>query len=481
MPIYNSIIPETETHILFPVVKQAAHYLINSLGMNKYIKNNIFIDMGWTTVKGTQENHSFLTRANQLQMKVTTTNINQQKWEYNNWLFSTGEGIPHYTINTQYPNILADINANIFLYEMYLPCTLTCECNFLFVDRNLSYEVTDKLQHRYSPGTVFTISLIYDYPVPKDMISLLYSLYKYRRFKDPLSFYQYFQLTAKQQFGLLKHRAADIHELCFEKTILDSLISIESGIDKPSENKVNDTTETYEVPCTLIVQFERASQLMLKYPCAVDNQLIDSVLIPQPIRKNDEPFTSALGMHPLPLFNQVGRKYFKRIHHDPLVFPFYDDWKIPEFSNFYKAYFPTMIFLYLIDESGETTIDLLDLPEDYKLHPLVIEILKLQKENTLFKFDSIFNITFFRNNSVDELDDLSISDDLKITFKTRAISPIRHMVLSEIRDFRRLNLDYVDIVNKNKPFFFLEDDLDVPSRLTNRIFKNRLTARGSSI
>lgn len=477
MPTVHSIIPETETHILLPVANQVAHYIIDSLGLSQHINNDIFIDTGWTTVKGTQDNHKFRIRKNSLQMKATLRSIAQQKWEYQNSHFSTGYGIPHYSIVTQYPKLVDDPAANIVAYEMFLPCTLVCECNFWFTNRNLAYELLDKLQHRYTPGTTLTISLNYDFPLPKDILSLLYSLYKHRRFGTERPFSEYFSLIACQRFDVVERRAQGARELVIEKNLIDSLITFEHEVDRPTENKNKKTTEFYDVPLTVTVQFQRSSEIILKYPCVVDNTLIPSVLIPNPGRNHDLPIASARGHHPVPYIDRTYR-FLHPTRRDPIRFPFYDDWLPPYNHLRQRTYHPFFISMYLIDETDKTVIDLRQLQDGYSLHPVVLEILKLQGKES-FQADVIFNVALYLNDSFEDSSKLEFTDDLKIVVDAKSIYQQRRLVISEISDYGYLNPKWWELI-KEYPDFFYPNTIgehryvDWPIR----IFWNTIVTRG---
>ena len=486
MPILHSVIPETETHIILPVGKQVAHYLVNSLGLSKQIKDNIFVDTGWTTTKGTRDNHRFRIRSNSLQMKVSLRPIGNQKWEYHNDTFNTGfHGQSILNIAANYPKVVEDPDANLTMYEMFLPCTLDCECKFWFVDRNLAYELLDKLQHRYTSNTVTTLHINYDYPLSKDMLSMLYNLYLFRdiKYKDvdkKISFNEYFNMIARQKFDVVKARAANHKEIVIEKNIINALLSFEHENDKPQENKQRKSTEYYEISLNTSIQFQRASELVLHYPIIIDNQLLPERLIPIP-RNNDQPIQSiADATHPLPYFELLHRKIHRKMY-EPIRFPFYDtDW-LPPYDHLRKhSYFPFFISAYLLDLDEEyTKIPLLDLQDDYKLHPVVLDVIKEQGYET-FHPDAIFNISLYMDDYIEARDKYFINENLEVCIKAKDIHPVRRIIISEISDKKQMNPKWWYLIKKHEWFFgikqlYWRDDYVAHQAL--RIFRNTLIPR----
>ena len=71
MPILHSVVSDTDIHVVDPIIHQLAHKLVDDLNLTKYIKNNIYIDTGFSAVKTTKDdNHSAILNRNQLKIQA---------------------------------------------------------------------------------------------------------------------------------------------------------------------------------------------------------------------------------------------------------------------------------------------------------------------------------------------------------------------------------------------------------------------------
>lgn len=467
MPVVHSVVSEANTHIHLPMITQVAHHLVNSLNLPQYIKNDIHIETGWTSTKGTRDDHSLRIRGNMFRVMATQASPHAPVFDYQTFNHVGGHTFYPGQLDIAYNPILRDPYSEVSLHEVPLPCSFTLDCTFWMIDRNLAYDIIKRLALRFSNGVVHSLSMVYDYPVPKDIISMLFGLFKFRKFsetddrfgeiiraKKELTFADWLDKTSIVNFVMAKSRARNTSELVINKHIDNALLSVEFEGGKPEEDKNMTVANTYQTNFTCRFQFAEAAALILKYPCIVDNTIVPANMIPQP-RANDTPIRSMKPAFQNPMlddaFNEL--RAVKDVD-EPVVCPYYDDWIVPENELWHRSYRPFFISIYTIEpEKLNTTIDLSGvLYEDSKLHDIVQYILKAQG-NESFRDDCIFNISAYLRDRRQLNSEMSLSPELMLTLKAQNIHPQRHLVISEITDYRYLNPKWWKYIEQFPDYF----------------------------
>ena len=494
MPIVHSVVPEADSHVYMPVLQQVAHHLVNSINIQEYIKNNILIETGWTTPKGTRKNHAFFTRTNTLKITAEQSSFMSPVFEMQSFEFAPGYRNNYAEVaKTHYYPLIEDNTAEIYLWESKLPASFTLNCSLWFNSRNVAYETIKRMFYRFTQGEIYTLSVAYDYPVPKDIISALFNLYKLRKFdiydwqfaeffKDTeertkeLSFRDWLSVTARVRFVTTKHRARADKELCINKIIDNALIQVDMDQGKPEEIKVNNVPEVYSIPFTVKIQFEESSAVVLKYPVIIDSTQLSTQFIPH-VRHNDTPIASQWPRYSNLLWNGTYHIH-SAVHQFPsgaIRIPYYDDWKVPWNHLFSKSYRPFFISLFSADVDKDVLqLDLKDvLYEDIRLKEFVLQTLKEQGNDT-FRSDVFFNITSYSREAIQATTDISLSDDLVLTIKAKDIHPQRHLVFYELTDFRYLNPKYWEYFKNHLKEFGFD-----PDNSNDKQYINAITGGGS--
>ena len=481
MPILHSVVSETDIHIVDPVIHQLAHKVIDDLNLTRYIKNNIYIDTGFSAVKTTRDdNHSAILNRNQLKIQaeinITPNNV---KWEATNFSHALGPaGMVQRNLSRDYPYIFNDTLNHIEIYQMLLPTYINLNCTLSLMERTLAYEVPSLLYRRYPPGMVFAREIFYDIPIPKDVFSMLFSLWKHKRYQKEDKFIDYINKYSNG-FEFLIHRAnTNKNELISKNVIINALVSTEYTDSKPEEVKINKMPLNYEIKFTIGIQFARPDMLVLKYPCVIDNTLLPDSLIVNPA-KQESPMESIQGTYPQSSLDWYIRRTKSRYIDRTLVrFPYYDNWEVPGSSSIIKKnYHPWFISLFLMDEDKEITSlelgDVLDEENGYEFHPILKEILKIQG-NESFNNGVLFNLSVFSNDTEVERSTLSMDENLTIYVPCKDLYKERRIVLSELTDIRKLNPKWYPLVREYSGFLNLDlKDLEYV------IYGNTSTSKGS--
>lgn len=462
MPILHSVVSETDIHIVDPVIHQLAHKVIDDLNLTRYIKNNIYIDTGFSAVKTTRDdNHSAILNRNQLKVQAEI-NItpNSVKWESTNFSHALEPaGMIQRNLARDYPCIFNDTLNNIQIYEMLLPTYINLNCTLSLMERTLAYEVPSLLYRRYPPGMTYAREIFYDIPIPKDIFSMLFSLWKHKKYNKEEKFIDYINKYSNNFEFLINRVNNKKNELISKNVIINALVSTEYTDSKPEEIKINKMPLNYEIKFTIGIQFARPDMLVLKYPCVIDNTLLPESLIVNP-NKQESPMESIQGYYPQSSIDwYIDRTKVNYVDRTLIQFPYYDNWQVPGSSSIMKkSYHPWFISLFLMDEDKEKTIlelgDILDEENGYEFHPILKEILKIQG-NDSFRNDVLFNLSVFNNNNEVERSTLSMDDNLNVSVPCIDLYKERRIVLSELTDIRRLNPKWYYLIKDYSGFLQL--------------------------
>lgn len=467
MPTVHSIVSEASDHIHLPMVTQVAHHIVNSLNLPAYIKDNIHIETGWTITKGTRDNHTFRVRGNTFKVVATLQSSQTPVFDYQTFNHAGGHTFYPGQLDMAFNPAFRDPVSEITVHEVPMPCSFVLECSFWLSDRNIAYDINKRLHLRFYTGIAHALSMSYDYPVPKDIISALFALFKHRKFdqtdpifkdlstsKDPITFAKWLDKLSIVNFVLASSRTGKRKELVINKSIDNALMTIDFEGAKPEEDIVHVTPNGYRLSFTCKFQFAEIVALILQYPCIVDNTLLPDTMIPK-VRSNDTPIRSMDVAYSNPMLNDAYHELSgNKIVPEAVQCPFYDDWRVPETELWKRSYRPFLISIYTAEpDKAVTTINLADvLYDNSKLHEIVQYILKKQGQES-FRDDCIFNITSYIRKRRQISTDMKLDDNLLLTIKAKDIHPQRHLVLSEISDYRFLNPKWWDLLKEFPDFF----------------------------
>lgn len=463
MPVWYSPVDETDIHVVYPVTKQFIHKLLTDLNLREVVQDRIYISTGWSGNKTSRYNHSAALWKDNVKVEVSISYPGSPKWDANTVAQFSGHGIYQSHLGIMYPTVFCDDTADISLREMILPMTLNFQIQLQIKDRNRAYRIPGQIIRRYTPGVVFGQTVTYDYPLPNDLLSLLFSLYKLRKFDgERPSFSEYLRKNSRNATQFSAHRTmrADELELVIKKYILNALVTYEYSEDKPQEIKSNELSYGYSVSLNATIQFQYTDNMLLEYPCVVDNTLLPPKMITT-TRNDADAIQGSDGDYPLKVFDGWIKAQNTQYFFDhPVVAPFYDDFRLPRnlFAN--RSYVPVYQAMFLIDEENEYTEIPLggDLGDGYVLHPILVKMLKKEK-NEAFRADVPFNIAVYSGFHFYTEESLSIDENLVLRVKTSNIHKPKRVVISEITDIRNVNSKWWPDILEDWPFYKITDQI----------------------
>lgn len=470
MPIYNTPVTEFTRHVLDPLVQTRIHSLIKSFNLQEIVKDNIHIKYGFSTGKSVRDaNKNINIRNNRLDVEVDV-NMNplNLKWDHTNFKLSSGYGYRKEQLTLD-RSVFMDPGVGVHLHLHETPCNVTMNVNFTTLSRTVAYTVISQYYNLYhgEDNTWMYTDFMYDLPINKRILNILYDIFKLRRFDtEQISFPGYMHAGSVCAISELINRAGTTKEIVLRAHKTNLIQEITMSADKPQENNDNQGTFSFSIPFNITTQFSRPDFYTLFYPITIMNSMIPARHIVSPYTKNET-------MNNVDFIkSQIERytyEYWKNeyVHFvNPLSSPYYDDWR-PPYEASYRNYTqrPFWILAVTLDETeqgfiADTTDVILfnEIVDKFHLHPIVEEIIGIQGCES-YEPDCLFNITVYKN-------DVEISkEELLWDTDSRAVSIPRnsrehryHIVISEMLDLNFLNPKWDFLVDRYKDFFKNKDN-----------------------
>ena len=477
MPLITCGILENVDHIFHPIVKQVAHRLVDSLNLTSIIGDGIYIDSDWSTHSKTSSlSKDAIVNADQFRVDVSVQlNPTSQKWDCYTFAHSCAHDLTLNNINDRVP-IFYDKNNSVRIIEMQTPVTFQLNCKISLQEAELAYTVANQLYAKYENGTVVHMNdLIYDYPLPKEILTILLKIWNMDRISGKDSGNSFYNYLKKNSNGVLElntnRNIKNEYEVLVSKVNLQTLGALEFSNDKPDVEKAEKLSLVYDIPFTYTIQFGMPNISLMHYPCLINNQLLPAEFIP---RDNHSRFNRM----------PEGREYKSLEHRDQLIkdydedylrVPVYDDWIVPDEANVSnRELSPFLIMAVMVDENEDlyTEVDLADDSDPNCIFPPVLKEILYQEGEEALDTDAIVVIQLYRKDKrLVPKKDFNFSDNLVVTFNALNLHDQYHVVLST-NSINHINAKWLWLLAK---YFTL-----LPGRLKYE-FKNFFNTELSSI
>ena len=420
MPVLAQPITEITKHIFFPIIRQIANRLLVSLNLDQSIEDKIYITTDWSTHSKTSDiNNNPMLGNNQLLINATPQlNPTSQKWDTYTFHHTTAYGVDRRTFYNQVP-IYYDRVHRTRIVEMRSPVTLNLNCDLRLMSAEQAYQVPQQIFNDYETGAIYKFNdLAYDYPVPHDIINVLYQMWLIDRVNGKptgRNFMEYMKKGSNNGWQVHKHRDKEEYEVVVPVYDLQTLVSLEYSDDKPEPIMENRLPIGYSIQFNIYTQFAMPTLNIFKYHPWFDNQLLPFECIP--VNKTER-FNNMAESH----CGTQDELYDKSIPPPAgiLRVPWYDDWSVPGISKIdYYSKYPVCILGILLDEENEyTEINLNDeFSKDVKLSDLVKEILYQQGERSM-DLGAFYTVALFREDKMLLPErDFTFNEDLILRFK----------------------------------------------------------------
>ena len=159
MLTFSSTINEIFTHVHEVLAGQVVRKMIKQLGLTDVFQNHLYFGSD-ITGPSRSFNGSRLPilheNAFRCQIKYSTNPLSL-KWDVTTPGQHMDPGF-HRWDNMRTPPILHDPKHNITLTERYLPCNIELDCNMIFVDRVVAFDVMNRITSTYVRGELMMVN-----------------------------------------------------------------------------------------------------------------------------------------------------------------------------------------------------------------------------------------------------------------------------------------------------------------------------------
>lgn len=452
MPVLACATTGLPDHIYGPIVEQLSHRILESLDFQDVIGDKIYIKTDWTTHSQTSgiERDAILGATAFSVEAMIQQNPTSQKWDAYTFHHTTAYGLGNTLLNNGFPVYKDDVN-RVRMIEMVSPVTIALNCELTVNSSEIAYKAPQEIFNAYENGSIIHFQdLAFDYPVPKEFISILYGLWKMDRAGGQpadVSFYDYLQARTDKTWNLRTHRDKDECEVVIPRFDLQALATFEYSEDKPQAQMKDKVPIGFTISFVYTVQFALPTLTVLQFPVVYNNQVVPEQFIP--IDKQQR-FNALNGTHK-GIQNQIYDNTFRPSYARGVICPNYDDWVMPArtmLSN--NNLEPIATIHLLVDEDTPTTkIDLKeDLDENISLSPVVKEILYQQGEESV-EYSTIFNVALFKEDKLlVPYDDFTFDEDLILSFKPANKNVHYRAIVTAAMNLSKIDPKWWDLLKK---------------------------------
>lgn len=428
------------TNVTEPVAQQIIYKFLRDLDMLHIFNNEIvFKSSNSAASSGTDSEGNAKLHENKATVTLThNLNPNSVKWETNTFrnLIAAGDQFNH--IGNNKP-LFYDVQSQAVVTEREVPYNIILETELHFKDRVSATEAMNKIFTQYANGEMITVQhLRYDYPLPLEVISQLFGVYKLSG-GDESSLDDFLQYLSDYSGGRITSNINRIalggkRQIMVSRNNLYAVIGIDYTQEQADSEGVGTSTDLFKINFTLTVQFSRCHMLTQAHPIVIYNQMVPKEMLlgvdpDESYRKPDE-------VHPYFSFDKWldAQKGLIKKPAEVVKLPWYDPWTVPEYSALGMLEYQEFLQIALTldspeDENGTTTINLeTDLP--FPLIDSIITSLKKSKGNALY-FTEQFSVSVYVNNFPIEPSELSLEDGVTLIIPNREIYPVYRLIISE--------------------------------------------------
>lgn len=451
MPIRDILISEASSAILEPISQQVVYSVLGRLGLGTAaFGENIYITNDYTKPSQTTgDGHNALISKDRCDVKMTVAwNPSDTKWDVNSFNYTQAYGI-FGKLDNSLTAVFRDSIADVQLTEHQIPCSMVLEFSLQFKNRESAFSTISVINNTSLKDSVINYhTLSYSYPITDDMFNSLFEIYQLRQESVGMDFWNYLKRYSKGAAQYIQQRTGSQIELVIKRQDIRAMGVLDYTQNAPTVQEQDRGIDRFVVDFTYTIQFARPDVLRLKFPVTVCNKPVPEFLV----RKNtaDELYFLRGQFQE----HSIGG-YLRTLTNPSSVvvrMPPYDDFRPPSqpaiaagFTEFFTA------ALYL-DDTATTTIDLLNLGGNIKLHNTAIELMQLQGSE-IFGTTGLFNITIYCNGIPVDISCLSIDTNLVVTLAIQNRLRRYHLVLSEATALRSLDVKWYPTFIAHRTFF----------------------------
>jgi hypothetical protein len=313
--------------------------------------------------------------------------------------------------------IFADFGVQTFLKPVYTKTQVTLSFRYRSPDKSSAMRFRDMLRRKATEGRdVLLHEVDYHYSLPNVFLVILSEIH---RLREHIAGYD--EDLAEWFRKHFTHTLTGLSNLSGTETLLaiaEKQIGIQGWFDfiaEPDNAERLREGDTWAVGFNYTFQYDKVTAVYMQYPIVVHNQLLSSRFV------NTEPVYDLYQQPRRPswtgmlseLFSPHSRRAYPRL--EGVIVPSYDDW-LPSAAPYQTIDIVTSLIGVEFDYPHRI-VNLTELGE-FIIDPGIVAFLKKYHKKLTQYLHSVFHVTFYRGDRVQDTSSLVVDEDLTIWSKT---------------------------------------------------------------
>lgn len=376
--------------------------------------------------------------------------------------------------------VFLDNSIGVYIKPAYSSTDISVNFRYKAKDKIAAKRWRDEIRTRTSMmRTVLLHTATYHYLIPPE---LLYVLKEIHRLRENVAGYNetyevYLKKFATNRLTLLTNLAGtkDAWAISETQMRIQGWFDFDIAPDKPDKN---DDTDAHTVSFSYKFRYDKPIACVMKYPFMIHNQLLSKKYVETKLmdEENQHEKSYSLSMWHLGAFEKNSiPKYGKNT--PGLAIPDVDDF-IPD----YILPSTVRIFTALVKISSTDKKTLLDLKTlgKYKLTNELIAFLKSEGQYLTKPYESIFNISVYKNTSLLDSKKISINNELVISsINDLDLREYHHVSFRLVTDLSLVSRDGLDRLRESGIIFkdiihSIDNTIPVTPSMDNYVTKKEL-------
>lgn len=444
MPILEQEINELHKCVTRPVALAVTQHVKKLTGIPQdtttiFLGNSGAAVLEGATVEGSQEPTRFAT-TNKVFIEVNEELIPE-------------DNLMRYTTQHDQVRIFHDPALGLEFYPIYSKARLTVSLKYRAQDKLTAERWRNGIASKFSQGRIHHLhELTYHYIVPKALLVVLVECYNLREaqhgYGDTLQ--EYTRKHFSEKAFTLTTAAGTQPQLAIKERALQSVGHFD--FDNPPMEEKEDIGAVWTTQVDYILEYDRPTAVVGRYPISVHSQLINEALMP----KQPEPYTGvypqAQRSYSLNALQKLVGRYNPNLHNaavQGMVYPVGDDW-YP--SRAYKSCSWLGRWLVVPDDDLVTMANLKDLP-DVEIDPAVLAYLARWPQYATVHRESPIFVKLHEQNEEHNISEYFLTKDLDlVTHDPQNPRKVYHLTIGILNDLSLLTPGAKDRVRHDPDF-----------------------------
>lgn len=436
---------EQQTHIYEMCAQQLLSHIISELGREHTFANvDLQSDTRTTSKSIDEDNNAKINRDRCIATLRQNYNLGANKWDANGVTIDLGNGNTlitgghqsktkkpwKWTADTLY-TVFTNEEVQTIIEEQAVGANFTLDVQMIFTSSTTAAETLQRIYQTFTNGEMIQyFDLVYDYPVPTQILNTLYVINQLAGY-DKREFFKWLYTNSQSQITLTTNRRVEMNdrECVIRRNQKNAMFQIDCSQEDIDASQTGKFTVSFSVTC----QFAKADRVLIEYPETVMNRLMPFDYVPV------DPEQRLRNEGNIRWQNTAVDGWYKAQEAEikkPLCvrYPWWDDWPLSYASILakrkYEPFFIGIITLDNIDDPNATTD--INIATDIPGYELIDEVKQAYKNlgRKALLTGQQFNISVFADDMQVDPSLLEFDGEV-LKIKSRIITRVYRVILSQ--------------------------------------------------